>query len=47
MHGLNPSVKKEIEGKLNDFMRSNNLTNDLKYKEMRERMLNQNVGAIA
>ena len=45
--GLNLSFKKEIEGKLNDFMRSNNLTNDLKYKEMRERMLNQNVGKLA
>ena len=39
-HGLNVSVKKEIEMKLNDFMRSNNLSNDLSYREMRERMLN-------
>ena len=39
-HGLNASVKKEIEMKLNDFMSSNNLSNDLNYREMRERMLN-------
>ena len=41
-HGLNASVKKEIEMKmkLNDFMISNNLSNDLYYREMRESMLN-------
>ena len=45
-HGLNPSVKKEIKVKLNDFIRINNLSNDFNYREIRERMFYQNCGAL-